>query len=198
MFFKAKSGGVSWLIVFLGNPGPKYENTRHNAGFMTADIIEKREGFKINRLRFSSLSAICSLGGEKALLIKPQTYMNLSGNSVSSAASFYKIPPERIIVICDDMALPVGKLRIRAKGSSGGHNGLKSIIACLGTESFPRVKIGIGSPETNAGEEEVINWVIGRFSRDELRLVSAACEAAADAVALIIESGIEKAMNSFN
>lgn len=198
MFFKAKSGGVSWLIVFLGNPGPKYENTRHNAGFMTADIIEKREGLKINRLRFSSLSAACSIGGEKVLLIKPQTYMNLSGNAVSSAASFYKIPPEHIIVVCDDMALPAGKLRIRAKGSSGGHKGLKSIIACLGTENFPRVKIGIGSPGTDAGEDEVINWVIGRFSREELRLVSGACESAAEAVSLIIESGIEKAMNSFN
>lgn len=198
MFFKSKSGGVSWLLVFLGNPGPKYENTRHNAGYMTADIIEKRERVKISRLRFSSLTATCSIGGEKVLLVKPQTYMNLSGNAVAPAAAFYKIPPERIIVVCDDMALPTGKLRIRSKGTSGGHNGLKSIIASLGTESFPRVKIGIGSPGTDAGEEEVINWVIGRFSREEARLVSGACESAADALSLIIEGGVEKAMNSFN
>ena len=132
MFFK-RSGGASWLIVFLGNPGREYENTRHNAGFLAADAMEKRLGVKINKLKFRSLTALCSVGGEGVLLIKPQTYMNLSGQAVGEAARFYKIPPERVIVLSDETALPLGRIRVRRAGSAGGHNGLKDIIAVLGT-----------------------------------------------------------------
>lgn len=198
MFFGSKTGGVQWLIVFLGNPGSQYEKTRHNVGFMTADLIEAREHLKINRLRFNSLTAALDLAGERALLMKPQTYMNLSGNAVAPAAAFYKIPPERVIVVCDDIALPTGKLRIRAKGGSGGHNGLKSLIAALGTEAFPRIKIGVGSPPSTEAEEDIINWVLGSFCKKDFELISNACEKAADALTDIIGEGVEKAMNKHN
>ncbi|NLH01919.1 MAG: aminoacyl-tRNA hydrolase, partial [Clostridiales bacterium] len=146
MIFKNNSGDAAWLVAFLGNPGAKYAGTRHNAGFMAADATEKLNNIKINRLRFNALTAIATINGEKVLLMKPQTYMNLSGNAVAPAAAYYKLPPEKVIIVVDDISLPVGKIRIRAKGSSGGHNGLKSIISALGTENFPRIKIGVGSP----------------------------------------------------
>jgi PTH1 family peptidyl-tRNA hydrolase len=129
---------ADWIVAFLGNPGQRYEGTRHNAGFMAAAVLEKDKGIKINRVRFHALTAAAVLGGAKVFLMKPQTYMNLSGEAVGAAARFYKIPPERIIVVSDEMALPVGKLRVRSGGSAGGHNGLKSIIAHLGTDRFPR------------------------------------------------------------
>ncbi len=198
MFFKSKSGGVQWLLVFLGNPGSQYDNTRHNVGFMTADLIESREHIKINRMRFNALTATADIAGEKVLLMKPQTYMNLSGNAVAPAAAFYKIPPERVITVCDDIALPTGKLRIRAKGSSGGHNGLKSIISALGTDVFPRIKIGVGVPTSGETEQDIINWVLGSFCKKDSELISEACEKTADALAAIIGEGIEKAMNKFN
>ena len=134
MFFKP-SGSVSWLIVFLGNPGPKYECTRHNAGFMAGDALAKKLGVSINRLRFKALTAAAEINGEKVLLMKPQTFMNLSGEAVGQAARFYKIPPERVLVVSDEISLPLGKLRVRPKGSAGGHNGLKSIIASLGSDA---------------------------------------------------------------
>ena len=145
MFFKP-SGSVSWLIVFLGNPGPKYECTRHNAGFMAGDALAKKLGVSINRLRFKALTAAAEINGEKVLLMKPQTFMNLSGEAVGQAARFYKIPPERVLVVSDEISLPLGKLRVRPKGSAGGHNGLKSIIASLGSDAFPRIRIGVGAP----------------------------------------------------
>ena len=144
MFFK--KSGVSWLIVFLGNPGPKYQGTRHNAGFMAADAMAKDKGVAINKLRFKALTATVDMGGEQVLLMKPQTYMNLSGEAVAQAVRFYKLAPERVIVISDEMSLPIGKLRIRVKGSAGGHNGLKNIIQHLGTEEFPRIRLGVGAP----------------------------------------------------
>lgn len=147
MLFK-KTGGVSWLIVFLGNPGPRYEMTRHNAGFMAADAMAKEMNLSINKSRFKALTASCQIGEESVLLMKPQTFMNLSGDAVSQAAKFYKIPPERVIVVSDEISLPIGKLRIRTKGSAGGHNGLKDIIAKLGTDAFPRIRIGVGAPRT--------------------------------------------------
>ena len=145
MFF-SRPGGVSWLVVFLGNPGPRYAGTRHNAGFMTADAFAREKGLRIDRLRFRALTGVCELGGEKVLLMKPQTYMNLSGEAAAQAARFYKIPPQRVIVVSDEVSLPIGKLRVRARGSAGGHNGLKSVIACLGTEDFPRIRLGVGAP----------------------------------------------------
>ena len=157
MFF-AKSGGVKWLVVFLGNPGPKYECTRHNAGFMAADALAKDKGISINRSRFKALTATVDMGGESVLLMKPQTYMNLSGEAVIQAVKFYKIAPENVIVVSDEMSLPIGKLRIRTKGSAGGHNGLKNIIAHLGTDSFPRIRIGVGAPPHP--DYDVADWVL--------------------------------------
>ena len=140
MLFPSRS--VSWLAVFLGNPGLRYEGTRHNAGFLAADAFAKKHGLDITRSRFRALTATCRIGDETVLLMKPQTYMNLSGEAVGQAARFYKIPPERILVVSDDISLPVGALRIRPGGSAGGHNGLKNIISVLGTEAFPRIRMG--------------------------------------------------------
>ena len=198
MFFKSKSSGVGWAVVFLGNPGLKYEKSRHNIGFRTAAIVEKRENVRIARSRFNALTATADIGGEKVLLMKPQTFMNLSGNAVAPACSFYKISPDHVIVICDDMDLPTGKLRIRTKGSAGGHNGLKSIIAALGTDEFPRFRIGVGSPDRSGDENVVIDWVLGGFSKQDAELIDAACEKAAEAIGVYISSGADKAMNTFN
>ena len=198
MFQKNASGGAQWIVVFLGNPGQKYSGTRHNVGFAAADIMEKLENIKISKLHFNALTNICTIKNEKVLLMKPQTYMNLSGNAVAPAAAYYKIPAERIIVICDDVSLPVGKVRIRTKGSSGGHNGLKSIISALGTESFPRIKIGVGAPPSNDTEEDMVNWVLGSFSGKDAATIAEMCEQSVKAVSAIIDEGAEKAMNIFN
>ena len=166
MFDKFRSrGGVSWIVVFLGNPGPKYRDTRHNAGFMAADAMEKKLGVSINKLRFKALTAQATLGGEKVLLLKPQTYMNLSGESVSPAAAFYKVPPEHIIVVSDEVSLPIGKLRIRKSGSAGGHNGLKNIIAMLGTDAFPRIRMGVGAPPH--ADYDMADWVLSSFKNQD-------------------------------
>ena len=195
MFFK-HSGGASWLIVFLGNPGREYENTRHNAGFLTADAMEKLCGVKINKLKFRSLTALADVGGERALLLKPQTYMNLSGGAVSEAARFYKIPPERVIVISDETALAVGRLRVRAKGSAGGHNGLKNIIEHLGTDQFPRIRLGVGAPPHE--DYDLKDWVLSTFKNQDAEDMAAAAERAAEAVICYITEGAERAMNRFN
>lgn len=194
MFFR-KPSGISWLVVFLGNPGPKYAGTRHNAGFITADAAEKRYGVSINRSRFKALTASCELGGEKVLLMKPQTYMNLSGDAVQQAVSFYKIPAEHVLVVSDEMSLPVGKIRIRPKGSAGGHNGLKSIISVLGTENFPRIRLGVGAPPP---EYDVKDWVLSTFRNQDAEDFYAAAERAAQAVEAYITLGPEKAMNLYN
>ena len=144
MFFQKSSGGASWLIVGLGNPGEKYENTRHNVGFQVVDELAERQNAPVQKLKFKALTNLLTISGEKVLVMKPVTYMNLSGEAVRPAADFYKIPPERILVISDDTALDLGKLRIRTKGSAGGHNGLKNIIQHLGTDQFPRVRVGVG------------------------------------------------------
>ena len=194
MFFR-KPSGISWLVVFLGNPGPKYAGTRHNAGFLTADAAEKRYGVSINRSRFKALTASCELGGEKVLFMKPQTYMNLSGDAVQQAVSFYKIPAEHVLVVSDEMSLPVGKIRIRPKGSAGGHNGLKSIISVLGTENFPRIRLGVGAPPP---EYDVKDWVLSTFRNQDAEDFYAAAERAAQAVETYITLGPEKAMNLYN
>lgn len=190
------SGGITWLIVCLGNPGKQYENTRHNIGFMTADELERRDGTKVNKLKYRALTAEMKLGGERVLVMKPQTYMNLSGEAVKLAGAFYKIPPERVLVISDDVSLPLGKLRIRANGSAGGHNGLKNIIQHLGTDAFPRIKIGVGAP--NHPEHEMVDWVIGNFTPAEKKVVSEAVARAAEAAACLIEKGVNEAQNKFN
>ncbi len=195
MFFKP-SGSVSWLIVFLGNPGPKYEYTRHNAGFMAGDALAKKLGVSINRLRFKALTAAAEINGEKVLLMKPQTFMNLSGEAVGQAARFYKIPPERVLVVSDEISLPLGKLRVRPKGSAGGHNGLKSIIASLGSDAFPRIRIGVGAPPHP--DYDMADWVLSVFRNQDLEDMLAASDRAAEAVTTYISDGPERAMNRFN
>ncbi len=198
MFFNKKSSGVTWVVVLLGNPGDKYSKTRHNVGFMTADIIEKRLGIRLSRIRFNALSAVADISGQKVLLLKPQTYMNLSGNCVAPAQAYYKIPADHIIVVCDDVDLPLGKLRIKTKGSSGGHNGLKSIISALGTEDFPRIKIGVGAPNRGESENPMVDWVLGEFRGKDAELIAETCSSAADAVCCLIGEGADRAMNKFN
>lgn len=190
------NGGYQWLLVCLGNPGREYENTRHNIGFMAADELSHREGIKINKLRYRALTGDVHIGGQRVLVLKPQTYMNLSGEAVKLAGGFYKIPPDHVLVISDDVALPLGKLRIRAGGSAGGHNGLKNIIAHLGTDQFPRVRVGVGAPETP--EHEMIDWVIGKFSQSEKKLADEAVVRAVDAALCVIERGVQEAQNRFN
>ena len=195
MLFK-KTGAVSWLIVFLGNPGPRYEMTRHNAGFMAADAMAKEKNLSINKARFKALTATCEIGGESVLLMKPQTFMNLSGEAVSQAVRFYKIPPEHVIVVSDEISLPIGKLRIRTKGSAGGHNGLKSINAWLGTEKYPRVKIGVGKKPTP--EYDLADWVLGNLPDGDMKLTESRRDDIFDAVRLIISGETEKAMCLYN
>jgi len=194
--FLKKGSGVSWRVGFLGNPGSEYEGTRHNVGFMTADICEKSSGTKINRAKFRALTAQTDIGGEGVLLMKPQTFMNLSGDAVGEAAKFYKVSPEHVIVIRDDVSLAVGKLRIRTKGSAGGHNGLKSIISRLGSDAFPRIKIGVGAPPHP--EYEMVDWVLGTFKGQDAKDIQTACERAWEAVECYIKDGPDRAMNKFN
>ena len=195
MLFK-KPGGVSWLIVFLGNPGPRYEMTRHNAGFMAADAMAKEKNVNINKARFKALTDTCDIGGESVLLMKPQTFMNLSGDAVAQAAKFYKIPPEHVIVVSDEISLPIGKLRIRTKGSAGGHNGLKDIIAKLGTDAFPRIRIGVGAPPHP--DYDMADWVLSSFKNQDAEDMLAAAERAAQAAQCYITQGADRAMNRFN
>ena len=190
------NGGYQWLLVCLGNPGREYEETRHNIGFLTADELERREGVKINKLRYRALTGEVRAGGQRVLVLKPQTYMNLSGESVKLAGGFYKIPPDHVLVVSDDVALPLGKLRIRAGGSAGGHNGLKNIIAHLGTDQFPRIRVGVGAPEHP--DHEMIDWVIGKFSPAEKKVVDEAVSRALDAVLCVIERGVNEAQNRYN
>ena len=197
MFDKFRNNsGVSWIVVFLGNPGPKYNGTRHNAGFMAADAMAKQLQVSINKLRFKALTATVSIGGEKVLLLKPQTYMNLSGESVGQAAKFYKVNPEHIIVISDEVALPVGKLRIRKSGSAGGHNGLKNIIQHLGTDQFPRMRMGVGSAPHP--DYDMADWVLGAFKNKDAEDMAALAEKVSDAVQCYIKEGPDRAMNKFN
>ncbi len=191
-----KSGPVEWLVVFLGNPGPKFAGTRHNIGYMTADKCEKATGASIRRARFRALTDEISVGGAGVLLMKPQTFMNLSGDAVGPAARFYKIPPERVIVVSDDVSLPTGKLRVRTKGSAGGHNGLKSIISALGTEAFPRVKVGVGAPPHP--DYDMADWVLSVFRNQDAADIDAAVQRAWEAVESYIRVGPEKTMDLFN
>jgi len=194
--FQSNRGGVQWLLVCLGNPGKDYENTRHNIGFMAADELEKRSGVRLNKLRYRALTGEVRIAGQRVLVLKPQTYMNLSGEAVKLAGGFYKIPPERVLVISDDVSLPLGKLRIRAGGSAGGHNGLKNIIQHLGTDQFPRIKVGVGAPAHP--EHEMVDWVIGNFTPAEKKVVAEAVDKALDAVECLIEKGVQEAQNKFN
>lgn len=196
MKFFQRGGAADFLLVCLGNYGAKYENTRHNIGFMAADLLARRENLKITRLRFRALTDTWVVGGKKVLVMKPQTYMNLSGEAVGEAARFYRIPPERVIVISDDVSLPVGKLRVRASGSAGGHNGLKNIIAHLSTDAFPRIKVGVGAPPHP--DYDMADWVIGTFSAQERKLIDDALTRALGAAECIVTGSVTEAMNRFN
>ncbi|MDO4495122.1 MAG: aminoacyl-tRNA hydrolase [Clostridiaceae bacterium] len=193
---KVPSGPPEFLIVGLGNPGKKYELTRHNAGFLFADLLADKQGVKISKIQFKSVTADIELAGKKCLLMKPQTFMNNSGEAVKQAAAFYKIPPEKIIVVFDDISLPCGKLRIRRKGSDGGHNGIKSIIYLLNSDKFPRVKLGIG--EKPHPDYELADWVLSAFKKDELSALREAAENACSAVELMVQGDIDRAMSNFN
>jgi len=196
MFFRRNFAPVSWIAVFLGNPGLRYENTRHNAGFICADIIAKEVDAKINRARFNALTAAIKLGGQQVLLLKPQTYMNLSGNSVKQAMRYYKLPLDNVIVVSDDVSLPAGKLRVRRRGSAGGHNGLKSIIDKCGGENFLRVRIGVGAPPHE--DYDMADWVLSKLSVEEKKSISETALKAAAALERIIMQGIEEAMAEYN
>ena len=195
MLFGTASSAVEWLVVGLGNPGQKYANTRHNMGFLTVDLLAEEAGVQLNKVKFKSAYNILRFAGARCLVMKPQTYMNLSGEAVREAAQFYKIPPERVLVIYDDVSLPVGKLRVRPSGSAGGHNGIKNIIAHLGTQDFPRVKIGTGAPGEGG---DMIDWVIGVPSQADRKILLETFHRAIEAAACIIEHGCQKAMNDFN
>ena len=185
-----------YIIVGLGNPGSKYENTRHNMGFKAIDAMASEFGIDVNRAKFKGLIGEGRIGSEKVILLKPQTYMNLSGEAVHEAVQFYKIPADHVLVIYDDVSLPVGKLRVRPTGSAGGHNGIKNIIAHLGTQEFPRIKIGTGAPA--GGGAEMIDWVIGVPSQAERKILVDSFERAVKAAADILENGCQKAMNDYN
>ena len=194
MFFS--KGGAEWIVAFLGNPGIKYNGTRHNAGFMAADAMEKKLGVSINKMRFKALTQTVDIGGKKVLLMKPQTYMNLSGDAIVQAANFYKVLPERVIVVSDETALPIGRLRIRRGGSAGGHNGLKSVIARLGTDQFPRIRLGVG--DKPHPDYDMADWVLSAFKGQDAADMELVAKKAADAVECYITEGADRAMNKFN
>lgn len=201
MFFKKRKKEFSdsaydFLIVGLGNPGREYEATRHNAGFLALDVFCEKHGCKIDKLKFKSLLGECFLGDMRILLQKPQTFMNNSGEAVRDAAAFYKIPPERVIVIFDDISLPVGKIRLRRKGSDGGHNGMKNIIYLSGSDEFLRIKVGVGAKPHP--DYDLKDWVLSRFKGDEIEGMKMALSNTADAAECIILNGIDTAMNKFN
>ena len=188
--------GEAWLIVGLGNPGKQYEKTRHNCGFRALDLLADKLGCNINKSKFQGLYGQVNFNGKKLFLLKPLTFMNLSGRSVLQLSAYHNIPPERIIVLFDDISLPPGRLRIRADGSAGGHNGIKSIISELGSQNFPRVKIGVGAKPH--AEQDLADWVLSTFSASEEKSLQFALENAADASVCIIENGMQAAANAFN
>ena len=193
MFLKKSD---SWLIVGLGNPGAQYVRTRHNCGFRAIDILAESLGCKVDRLKFQGLYGQANYNGKKLFLLKPQTFMNLSGRSVLQLSSYFNIPPQRIIVLFDDISLATGVLRIRPEGSAGGHNGIKSIIQELGSQEFPRVKIGVGAkPNT---EQDLADWVLSSFTSAEEKALSVALKDAGQAALSIIDKGTAETANRYN
>ena len=188
--------GCDWMIVGLGNPGKEYEHTRHNVGFRAVELAAGQLKTKIDRLKFKALTRLVTWNGPKLLLVEPQTYMNLSGAAVSALATYYKVKPERILVIFDDISLPVGKIRIRRDGSAGGHNGIKSLIQSLGTDQFPRIKVGVGAKPHP--DYDLADWVLSKFSAQEEKALAPALENAAAAAFLLMEQGVEKAASAYN
>lgn len=193
---KKKNSAYDYMIVGLGNPGAKYEMTRHNAGFLAMDLLAIEENINIKKLKYHALVGDAVISGKRCLLMKPQTMMNNSGEAVGEASKFYKIPAENIIVLYDDISLDVGQTRIRRKGSAGGHNGIKSIIAHLGCDSFPRVKIGVGKKPNP--EYDLASWVLGRFPKELESNLKSALENTTNAVRLMVNDETDKAMNLYN
>ncbi len=187
---------ITHIVVGLGNPGQEYEKTRHNAGFIAIDYIAVRAGVRIDRLKFRALTAEATVAGYRVLLMKPQTFMNSSGEAISAAASFYKIPVENIIVLHDEISFEPGKMRIRRKGSAGGHNGLKSIIQCISSDNFPRIKIGVG--QKPSPDYDLVDWVLGKFPVADMDKLLAECESIAESVELILAGKTEEAMNKYS
>ena len=196
MFFKKKSSNISWIIAGLGNPEPKYEITRHNAGFLAIDRIADNANVSIKKMKFHALIGEAELGGERCLLLKPLTYMNKSGEAIAEAMRYYQIPPERVLILFDDISLDPGKLRIRQKGSAGGHNGIKSIIEMTKSSDFPRIKIGVGKKPHP--DYDLADWVLSKFKKDELPLMDEALTNAAHAAAMIVSGSVDRAMNRYN
>ncbi len=197
MFGKKKfSSSVEYMVVGLGNPDKKYENTRHNTGFICIDKVAEKFGVSINRIKFKSLVGEGTINGKKVLFMKPQTYMNNSGQAVVEAMNFYKIPAENVVLLFDDISLDVGKMRIRRKGSDGGQNGVKNIIYLSGKDTFPRIKVGIGKKPHP--EYDLAKWVLSKFNGEEVKLIDKMAENCCEAVPLIINGEVDKAMNRFN
>ena len=196
MIFQRKGSGVSWLLVGLGNPGSKYESTRHNMGFLAVDGLARRKGFRFNKLRFRAWTAEWMVNGEKVLVMKPQTYMNLSGDSIAPLAGFFKIPADHVIVLCDDITQAPGKLRIRPSGSAGGHNGLKSIIARLGGENFPRIRIGVGAKPRP--DYDLADWVLGKFPPEDAKAMADRYPDLEAAAKLIMDGKLGLAQSKYN
>ena len=194
MFFKR--GKIEYIIAGLGNPGSKYADTRHNAGFHVLDYMADKNGFQFKKAKFNALIADEHIGGKRCLIMKPQTMMNLSGDAVLAAAQYYNIPDEKIIIIYDDVSLDVGAVRCRRKGSAGGHNGIKSIISCLGSEEFPRVKIGVGKKPR--ADYDMVSWVLGEIPKELQSDYKSAVEKGAEACEEIIKNSIDSAMNLYN
>ena len=191
-----KKDNEAWLIVGLGNPGPEYAKTRHNCGFRALDILAQKLGCKVDKGKFEGLYGQTTYEGHKLYLLKPLTYMNLSGRSVLQLSAYFNIPPQRIVVIFDDISLDIGRLRIRSNGSAGGHNGIKSIISQLGSQDFPRVKVGVGAKPNP--DFDLADWVLSAFSASEEKTVQAALDRAADAALCIVSQGTMEAANRFN
>ena len=194
--FRKSGPGVEYIVAFLGNPGPKYAYSRHNVGFMVCDAAAKNAGARVDRLRFRALTGVCEYGGKKVLFMKPQTYMNLSGDAVCQAMRFYKTPTDHLITVSDDVSLPVGKIRIRRSGSAGGHNGLKDIIAKCGGDGFPRIKVGVGAPPHP--DYDMADWVLSAFRNRDAELMEEAYRTAADALETMLSRGIDEAMARYN
>ena len=193
---KEYGGTYDYMIVGLGNPGKQYEMTRHNVGFITIDLMSEKYGIKVNKLKFKSLMGEVRIGGKRCLVLKPQTFMNLSGEAVRDAAQFYKIAPENVIVLHDEISFDAGVMRIRRKGSAGGHNGLKSIIAHLGSDAFPRIKIGVGKKPSP--EYDLVDFVLGKFSQDDLAKLAAENDSVIASVELMLTGKTEEAMNKYS
>lgn len=190
------TGPVEYIIAGLGNPGAQYESTRHNAGFMTVDTLAQKHGFEIKRLKFKSLTADVTIAGKRCLVMKPSTFMNNSGEAIVEAMNFYKIPIENVVICYDDISLDPGKIRIRRKGSDGGHNGIKSIIYLTGSQDFPRIKVGVGQKPSK--DYDLADWVLGTFPSEDIPKLHDAADHACAAAELILNGDIDKAMNLYN